>query len=237
MTNLINISRILAQQTDSLSFSPPVSYVYNPLRYASQPHEEYLRRYGNGPKEIVFVGMNPGPFGMAQTGVPFGDVVMVRDWLGIEAPVGKPEHEHPKRPVEGFHCRRREVSGSRLWGWARERWQTPERFFARFFVMNYCPLVFMEASGKNLTPDKLLATERQALYACCDRALRASLAVLAPHVAIGVGEFSAKRLRDALGDTPIRIAAILHPSPANPQANRGWSAQVEAQLAALGVLG
>ena len=236
MTTLIEISRTLAAEVDALHFAPPVTHVYNPLHYARLPHEAYLRRYGSGEKEVVLLGMNPGPFGMAQTGVPFGDPEMVRDWLGIEEPVAAPALLHPKRPVEGFACRRHEVSGQRLWGWARERWQTPDRFFARFFVMNYCPLVFMEESGKNFTPDKLPAAERQALFACCDRALRASIAILAPRVAIGIGDFAVKRLQAALGETPLRIASILHPSPANPQANRGWSAQVEAKLAELGVL-
>ena len=74
---------------------------------------------GAGPREILFVGMNPGPFGMAQNGVPFGDTAMVRDWLGIEAPVERPRREHPKRPVLGLRMTRGEVSGARLWGWAR----------------------------------------------------------------------------------------------------------------------
>ena len=37
-----------------------------------------------GRKEAVFLGMNPGLWGMAQTGVPFGTVSLVRDWMGIE---------------------------------------------------------------------------------------------------------------------------------------------------------
>jgi len=236
MTTLIDISRALAAEVDALHFSPPVTHVYNPLRYARLPHEAYLRRYGSGEKDVVLLGMNPGPFGMAQTGVPFGDTTMVRDWLGIEEPVDAPAQQHPRRPIEGFACRRHEVSGQRLWGWARERWVTPESFFARFFVMNYCPLAFMEASGKNFTPDKLPPDERQALFACCDRALCASLAVLAPHIVLGIGEFAVKRLHAALGETSVRIASILHPSPANPQANRGWSAHIEVQLAELGIL-
>ena len=36
-------------------------------------------------KRVVFLGMNPGPFGMAQVGVPFGEVAAVRDWLRIDA--------------------------------------------------------------------------------------------------------------------------------------------------------
>src|SRR3954467_6935914 len=106
---LVKISRALARHVDRLSFSEPVTHVYNPLAYAASLHEEYLRRFGGGPKQVLLLGMNPGPFGMAQTGVPFGDVSMVRDWMGLAAKVGKPTREHPKRLVTGLDCERSEV--------------------------------------------------------------------------------------------------------------------------------
>src|SRR5690606_6715112 len=127
--------------------------------------------YGRGPKEILLLGMNPGPFGMAQTGVPFGEIAAVRDWLGVRGVVGRPAIEHPKRPVQGFGCHRSEGSGKRLWGWAQDRFGEPERFFDRFFVVNYCPLVFLEVGGRNRTPDKLPVREREPLFEACDRAL------------------------------------------------------------------
>jgi single-strand selective monofunctional uracil DNA glycosylase len=232
---LIQISRALARDVDRLRFAAPVSYVYNPLRYAAGLHEQYLRRYGAGPKKVVLLGMNPGPFGMAQTGVPFGDVAMVRDWLGLDAPVDKPAHEHPKRPVLGLGCARSEVSGTRLWGWARDRFGTPALFFDRFFVVNYCPLAFIEESGRNFTPDKLPAREQSPLFAACDEALRNIVAALAPVHVIGVGAFAADRARAALGDRAPKIGSVLHPSPASPLANRGWAAAAEKQLAACGI--
>ena len=233
---LLAISRRLAREVAELRFAPPVAHVYNPLVYAREPHERYLERWGAAPKQVVFVGMNPGPFGMMQTGVPFGEVALVRDWLGIEGEVTKPTDEQPKRPVEGFACRRSEVSGARLWGWAKERFETPERFFARFFVWNWCPLGFLAASGANLTPDKLSASERAALETVCDRALAESIAALGAGVAVGVGGFAETALRRALGDdSPVRVARILHPSPASPAANRGWAEQAERELAAAGV--
>lgn len=232
---LLRIARELVAQVDALSFAPPVTHVYDPLVYAWRPYEAYVRRYGRVPKEVVLVGMNPGPFGMAQTGVPFGDVGMVRGWLGIEEEVGRPGREHPRRPIEGFACSRGEVSGSRLWGWARDRFGTPERFFRRFFVANYCPLVFLEASGRNRTPDKLPAGERAPLQAACDRALRRTVEALGPRVVVGVGRFAAARAEAALHGAGIAVGQILHPSPASPAANRGWAAQAEEQLRALGV--
>lgn len=234
--DLLQISRQLASDVDSLHFAPPVAFVYNPLGYARAPHEQYLGRFGAGRHEVLLLGMNPGPFGMAQTGVPFGDPVLVREWMGIDAPVGMPPHMHPKRPVEGFACPRREVSGMRLWGWAQERFGTPEAFFARFFVANYCPLVFMEESGKNRTPDKLPVAEREALFAACDRALRQTVEVLQPRYAIGIGGFACQRLQAALAGRDLTIAAVPHPSPANPQANRGWGKLMDVRMAELGIL-
>ena len=169
---LKRISRALARKVDALAFAPPVHTVYDPLVYARRSHEAYLERFGTGQHDVLLVGMNPGPWGMAQTGVPFGEIAAVRDWMGIEEPVDEPSPMHPKRPIQGFACTRSEVSGRRLWGWAAERFDTPEAFFARFFVWNYCPLAFLEASGKNRTPDRLPAAEREPLFAACDDAPR-----------------------------------------------------------------
>ncbi len=233
--SLTAIARELARAADRLEFGPPVERVYNPLVYAWRPHRLYLERFGVAPKEVVLVGMNPGPWGMAQTGVPFGEVELVRDWLGIEAPVARPDTEHPKRPVEGFECRRREVSGRRLWGWAKRRFGTPERFFSRFFVANYCPLVFLEESGRNRTPDRLPAVEKRELSAICDRALAASVERLRPRLVVGVGRFAEGRARAALAGAGVAVGRVLHPSPASPAANRGWEGKMERGLAALGV--
>ena len=233
--SLVAVSRKLSARVARLKFGPPVTHVYNPLEYARAPHERYLERYGAAPKEAVLVGMNPGPFGMAQTGVPFGDVKMVRDWMGVSLQVESPKGQHPKRPILGFECGRSEVSGTRLWGWAKERFGTAEAFFQRFFVLNYCPLCFMETSGANFTPDKLPSAEREPLFEACDDALRESVALLKPRLVVGVGGFAAKRAQIALAGMKVTIGSILHPSPASPKANTGWAKIVEQELAALGV--
>jgi single-strand selective monofunctional uracil DNA glycosylase len=232
---LLRIERQLSRELAALSFGAPVTHVYDPLTYAWRPHAAFVRRHLRGPVRVVLLGMNPGPFGMAQTGVPFGEVAAVRDWLGVEAPVARPAREHPRRPVLGFACTRSEVSGARLWGAIAVHYEKPERFFAEAFVQNYCPLVFMEASGRNCTPDQLARAEREALFARCDAALARVVALLAPEWVIGVGKFAARRARAALSDGAARIGEILHPSPANPLANRGWARQAAAQLRALGV--
>ena len=233
--SLATISRKLCRRVARLKFGLPVTHVYNPLEYARAPHERYLARYGAAPKEVVLVGMNPGPFGMAQTGVPFGDVRMVRDWMGISLQVDSPNGQHPKRPILGFDCGRSEVSGTRLWGWAKDRFGTAEAFFRRFFVLNYCPLCFMEASGANFTPDALPRTEREPLFEACDEALRESVAILKPRLIVGVGQFAAKRAQIALAGMELGTGCILHPSPQSPKANTGWARIAEQELAALGV--
>lgn len=233
--SLVSISRQLSKRVEQLQFREPVAYVYNPLLYAREPHERYLTLYGSAPKQALLVGMNPGPFGMAQTGVPFGDVAMVSGFLGVDGKVKKPTREHPKRPVSGFACTRSEVSGTRLWGWVRERFQSPQAFFERFFVYNYCPLAFMEESGKNRTPDKLFPAERDALFDVCDDALRKVCASLEPRWVIGVGAFAEARARVALQGFDVKIGTVLHPSPASPKANRGWAEIVSKELTAYGL--
>ena len=126
----------------------------------------------------------------AQTGVPFGEVDAVVNWMHIREEVGRPEHTHPKRPVEGFDCPRSEVSGRRLWGLFAETFGTAENFFRHNYVANYCPLVWMSATGANITPDKLPAEQRAAVDAVCMRHLVALITILNPHTLVGVGAVS-----------------------------------------------
>lgn len=232
---LIGAAQHLRDAVNKLSFAAPVTHVYNPLDYAWPAHEAYLRRYAKDRKRVLFLGMNPGPFGMVQTGIPFGQVAAVRDWLGIETKIGCPANQHPKRPVTGFACRRSEVSGERLWGLFAQRFGSPEKFFHQHIVMNYCPLAFLEESGRNRTPDKLPASERTALLAACDEHLRDVVSILQPEWLIGVGDFAAKRAQQVFRGERLRVGRILHPSPASPAANRGWATLASAQLRHLGI--
>ena len=233
---LIAASRALADRLRPLSFST-ASHVYLPLDYARGPHELYLRRFGGGKKRVVFLGMNPGPFGMAQTGVPFGEIAAVRDWMGISAPVGKPAAEHPKRPVQGFDCPKSEVSGRRLWGLFSERFPVAGDFFRDHFVLNYCPLVWMSATGANLTPDKLPATEMEQVESACLDHLARAIELLDPQYLIGVGAYAEERLKAAadLTGSTATLGRVLHPSPASPAANRGWAEAAAKQLVRLGI--
>lgn len=225
---MLRATRRLAREAGNLSWHTP-SHVYNPLLYAWTAHREYLQRYGGARGRVLLLGMNPGPWGMTQTGVPFGDVLMVREWFHIESPLGKslPE-QHPKYPILGMVCHRNEGSGSRLWRWAQQRIGTPDDFFARFFVWNYCPLLFI-AKNRNLTPEHLSRAEADALATICDRALHSVVRALEPSAIVGIGRYAERRATELLGvDADVRY--LPHPSPANPNANKRWPELAEEAL-------
>ncbi|MBK1884014.1 single-stranded DNA-binding protein [Luteolibacter pohnpeiensis] len=237
VSKLIKAARVLTDELRDLEFPAPVAYTYLPLEYAWKPHEDYLKKFGSGKKRVLFLGMNPGPFGMAQTGVPFGEIAAVKDWMGIQGEVGKPAHEHPKRPIEGFACQRSEVSGRRLWGLFQDRFGTADAFFEDHFVTNYCPLVWMSATGANLTPDKIAAASMVEVEGACLRHLASTILALQPEFLIGVGAFAEQRIRTAAETVGSKasIGKVLHPSPASPAANRGWAEAATKQLLAQGV--
>ena len=232
---LIKATKALSQSVGSLSFDLPTAYIYNPLEYAWGIHRQYLELARGGKKKVVFLGMNPGPYGMAQTGVPFGEIPAVRDWMGLRGEVKKPNPEHPKRPVDGLECAKSEVSGRRLWGLFSEKFPSAHDFFNDHFVANYCPLVFMEESGKNRTPDKLVVSETKPLEELCDQHLQEIVEIFEPDWLVGVGGFAEKRATIALSGMNVQIGKILHPSPASPAANRGWAAAATKQLIDQGI--
>ena len=232
---MISAARRLRRAVNLLTFSSPVEHVYNPLQYAWRAYEQYVVKYGATPKRVVFLGMNPGPFGMVQTGVPFGEVKAVRDWLKIVTGIRPPRLQHPRRPILGFDCPRSEISGLRLWGLFAKRFRTAEAFFADHFVLNYCPLAFLEETGRNRTPDKLPDSERAPLLAACDEHLRAAIKLLRPAWVIGIGQFAFGRAQKVLTGGDSQLGQVLHPSPANPTANRNWEKVVTGQLVELGV--
>ncbi|MBR0044803.1 MAG: hypothetical protein IJP56_08190 [Synergistaceae bacterium] len=204
MGSLININNLLISsalklrdELNNLKFITEFDVVYNVLDYALEPYKIYCERFGANKKRALFLGMNPGPWGMAQTGVPFGEVNIVRDWLKINAKIYKPEHEHDKYKVTGFDCKRSEVSGKRLWGLFKEIFIEPEKFFENYFVINYCPLLFIK-DGRNFTPDKLKASERGELYKLCDEYLRECVKIFEPEFLVGIGNFAYERAREAL---------------------------------------
>lgn len=234
--NLLDAASCLRNECNRLSFQAPVAWVYNPLEYAWIAHENYIKKYAKTSCRVLFLGMNPGPYGMAQTGVPFGEIAAVKNWLGIETDVYKPANEHPKRPVEGFACTKSEVSGRRLWGLFERRFEKPQHFFRSHFVTNYCPLVFMDHGGRNVTPDKIKRDDAEKLNEKCDEHLKKIIDAIKPEFLVGVGAFAEECLQRVTdSNSGFHISRILHPSPASPAANRDWEGTATRQLIESGV--
>lgn len=234
---LILAGRVLADELRPLRFSDPVTHTYLTLDYAAAGYEAYLEKFGATRKRVLMLGMNPGPYGMAQTGVPFGEVAAVRDWMGLRPEIGKPEGEHPKRKILGMDSPKSEVSGRRLWGLFSEKFPKAEAFFKDHLVINFCPLIWMKDTGANLTPDKIRAAEMAAVDAACQKHLRRVIEILQPDILIGVGGYAETQMiaaKEALG-SDAATGRILHPSPASPAANRGWAEVAGRQLRELEV--
>ena len=239
MKRILEFYTQLCDEVDGLTFSYPVMQTYNPLRYAWHGFSQYMEK-SPGKARVVFVGINPGPWGMTQTGVPFGEINAVKNFLGIrELDITPPENEHPSYPVQGLKCQRSEVSGRRLWALFQEHYGTAENFFADAIVLNYCPLFFIartDAGGiRNFTPDKLNQDESEQLFEYCDMCLIRTLEILRPEFVVGIGNFAYKRAKTILISIDAEIVKILHPSPASPAANKDWSGKVTEQLRAAGV--
>jgi single-strand selective monofunctional uracil DNA glycosylase len=232
MASLVSLAKELRAETSALSF-PGVPFVYEPLDYAWTIASSYLRTYGAGQKRVLLLGMNPGPFGMGQTGVPFGEVSFVRDWMKLSGKVKHPATEHPKRPILGLASTRSEVSGKRLWSLFAKAHPSASTFFEQAFVMNYCPLLFLGETGANLTPDKLPKAARARLERICDEHLRAAIRLLSPELVIGVGGYAGGKI-ESLALEDVKTGTIPHPSPASPSANKDWDGQAKRALEALG---
>ena len=97
----------------------------------------------------------------------------------------------------------------------------------------------MEESGKNRTPDKLPAATKEPLFAACNRHLVSLIEAFEPEWVVGVGAFAEGQAQSALAERieagTLQIGRVLHPSPANPRANRGWAEAAREELCALGI--
>lgn len=63
------LSCLLSCDELSWKLNSSIRYVYNPLVYAKDNYLQFLYKFTNSPKKLMFLGMNPGPWGMMQTGV------------------------------------------------------------------------------------------------------------------------------------------------------------------------
>ncbi|XP_076667158.1 single-strand-selective monofunctional uracil-DNA glycosylase [Andrena cerasifolii] len=234
---LLSLERNLAIELGKIKFPLPIEYVYSPLEYAFDTHAMYVKKYCTTVKRILFLGMNPGPWGMSQTGVPFGEINMVRNWLQISGAVGKPAREQPDRKVTGFECPRTEISGKRLWGLFKELCGNPEKFFQHAYVHNYCPIALMNKKGCNITPAEMKGAYQQTMHNACDKALANVIRLLNVEIVIGIGGYAEKRAQLVAKSSklPVKILCLPHPSPRAAN-NTNWSEKATKKLTEFGLL-
>ncbi len=241
----VEAARQLSKRCHDMPFEAPVAWTYNPLAYAWDGHRQYAEAFGGTPlpRPVLLLGMNPGPWGMGQTGVPFGDVDKVRAMGITEIDVAQPDDPRDARVVEGLACQRNEVSGSRLYGGLEQVYGTLQQAYQHLFIANYCPLLFFDEDGGNLTPPRLRKSDRQRIFEACDEHLDALIDHFQPTTIVGIGRFAQRRATAAVAkredEHAIEVTYLLHPSPANPHANkdggRHWQAQLVEVLEAAGV--
>ncbi|XP_017774188.1 PREDICTED: single-strand selective monofunctional uracil DNA glycosylase-like [Nicrophorus vespilloides] len=213
---LLTLDEQLCQQINLLEFdSEKVEYVYNPLEYAYNGYSQFVKKYLDTSKHILFVGMNPGPYGMCQTGIPFGDVNTVQNWFEINVEVNRPRRECPERPVLGLECKRVEQSGKRLWEYFRKKCGLPEHFFRNAFILNYCPLGFFDANGKNITPNNLKVANKRKIQQICDQYMLHVLQLLECKIVVGIGRYAQERMDNILktSNLDVQLLYMKHPSP------------------------
>lgn len=198
-------------------------FIYNPLEYCLDPFIQYLEK-GGEKRDIVFLGMNPGPFGMMQNGIPFGASNFVNNYLNIEKDFDKQkiEKEHPKYKIIGKNIERQEISGTKLWGLIQSFYPDSNTFLENQIVLNYLQLAILDKEkGKNITPDKLNKDVRTKIENICDNQLREILDILESKVLIGVGKYSYDSLLRVKKNE--KVIKINHPSPLNARYFKTWT--------------
>jgi single-strand selective monofunctional uracil DNA glycosylase len=210
-----------------------VAHVTNPLDYAWELHEQFIRKWGGFGAKTLLLGMNPGPYGMAQTGVPFGATKMATDVLQIEAvELQTPAGAHPKRPIQGLSMERQEVSGTRFWTFMVDHYGSIEATFSNIFVVNHCPLLILGETGRNITPVDIPKSIINPILDLCDQHLKSVVDIMGIERILGVGNYAKKRAKTIVPE--LDIDAMWHPSPASPLANRNggadWRENVASKL-------
>lgn len=213
--DLLTLDKQTIKKMDVLKFDKKkVQYVYNPVDYAYAGYSRYVRKYLKSSKKILFVGLNPGPYGMCQTGIPFGDVSTVKEWMELEMDISKPLDECPKKPVDGLKCTTVEQSGKRFWGFFKKKCGAADNFFRNAFVINYCPIAFFDRSGKNVTPNELEVSSREELEKICDEYLEKVVEMVKCEIIICVGRYAEHKVKSIFIDnSEINILYMKHPSP------------------------
>ncbi|XP_054745917.1 single-strand selective monofunctional uracil DNA glycosylase [Anastrepha obliqua] len=207
-----------------------ITHVYNPVEYASGLHCAYLQKFLDGPKRVMFVGMNPGPNGMGQTGVPFGNILTVRNEMSLSGSVQQPPSVHVKRPVRGFECSIEEPSGVRIWSLFKKLAGGSLNTFGRqCFVHNFCPLIFYDNAGRNITPSELKGDYKEKIGKECLDVLDLELDLVKPEILVAVGLYMYGMVSRSRHAKDLKIYKLPHPSPRSLN-NQNWPEKAEQLL-------
>ncbi|XP_073844130.1 single-strand selective monofunctional uracil-DNA glycosylase-like [Musca autumnalis] len=193
--------------------------IYRPLDYAAQIYRNFLQKYLNGPKRILFVGMNPSRYGSLLTGIPFGDITTVRDRMQLDV-----------SSLDSMEIGE-EQSSQRFWNLIKSIFNDEQdfidRFFQNCFVHNVCPLVFINNNGHNVSFQSLaerMTMETRQIEVICRSYLELQVQLLQPEIIIAVGWYAFNMLRslDYYKNGRCIVEKIPHPSPKNFDSELDW---------------
>jgi single-strand selective monofunctional uracil DNA glycosylase len=224
--------------------------VLNPGRYGERWHARFRRAYPMSPRPLLVFGLNPGPYGMAQTGVPFTDLKRLesalpglwKDLVASGEPVTRPGLAPPS--LARHLTRTFESSSVRVYRFLERAYGRPELALREVVFVNPCPLLFIDPeTGANRTPADLpralRARKAAELVHAFEELRRATVleavAELEPRGAILLGRDVAaavgEALRAALGARS--VVEWEHPARAVPET---WSRGLADELRKRGLL-
>ncbi|XP_037927861.1 single-strand selective monofunctional uracil DNA glycosylase-like [Teleopsis dalmanni] len=205
-----------------------ITHIYNPVEYAADLHCEYLRKYLDRPKRVVFLAVHPEQNGMAQTGVPFGNVSTVRDMMKLCGEVKQPNRLHPKHPVLGLNCHINEPSGVRFWGLMDKIAGSLDTFSEQCFVHTFCPLLFFNEYGRTIEPCVLPFEIKYPMRDLLVEALCKEMKLVQPEIIVVTGNYVYNGLqRSELYAKTLLVMTNPHPWVPN---NHNWVRRSERWL-------
>lgn len=193
-----------------------VRRILNPLVYAWHLHEEYMGKVPQGTK-ILFVGMNPSPSSL--TGIPFYEKDAMTNLFGAPL-LTQLLNEMPAK----YRGNETSESGQRFWEFVFKKFGSYDKFFRYCFIINYCPLIFMNKDGGNVPLDGFNDASQSLLknlMAISDSGLKDIIDHIKPTLIIGIGRYAFNRVRQA-NTSNIKCYQIRHPSPATGMTSDQW---------------
>jgi len=206
--------------------------VWNPALYALDIYQEYLTKFPPEPGAILALGLNPGPYGMAQTGIPFTDCRTASGALGMEMTI-------PGKAPDDLISRLKKANGK--WRGTYERsslgmyrflilaWGDIKTAYRNWFVGNPCPLLFLDPERWNVTPADPRLRRMKEVGELRQRAVIGFSEILNPRGIVCFGKDVAK----AVGEVairqvgPDRVVFYEHPARAVPEK---WAAGLLQEL-------